>query len=102
MKGLPRDGGRSTMRRMRPKPKTIDEHLAALSVDRRDVLEKLRKTIFLATSKGCSYCPFSGGTLATLAADLPGYDETLRSSMSPVGKIVSRDVESGSSAPTSG
>lgn len=88
---------------MRAKPKTIDEYLKALPADRREALEKLRKTIkaivpdaeecisysipafrvdgrviagFLATSKGCSYYPFSGRTLATLAADLAGYDQT--------------------------
>jgi uncharacterized protein YdhG (YjbR/CyaY superfamily) len=85
------------------KPKTIDEYLAALPADRREALAKLRKTIhaivpdatecisysmpafrvdgrvvagFLATSKGCSYYPFSGSTLATLAADLTGYVQT--------------------------
>jgi uncharacterized protein YdhG (YjbR/CyaY superfamily) len=31
---------------------------------------------FLATSKGCSYFPFSGTTLATLAADVQTYDQT--------------------------
>jgi uncharacterized protein YdhG (YjbR/CyaY superfamily) len=88
---------------MRTKPKTIDSYLAALPTDRRQSLEKLRKTIkaivpdaeecisysmpafrvegrvvagFLATSEGCSYYPFSGRTLATLAADLAGYDQT--------------------------
>ncbi len=88
---------------MRAKPKTIDEYLAALPADRLEALEKLRKTIkaivpdaeecisysmpafrvdgrvvggFLATSTGCSYYPFSGSTLATLADGLAGYDKT--------------------------
>jgi len=85
------------------KPKTIDEYLASLPADRRESLQKLRETIlalvpraeecisysmpafrvdgrvvagFRATRKGCSYYPFSGRTLATLAADLAGYDQT--------------------------
>ena|SRR3989442_16028906 len=31
---------------------------------------------FAATTKGCSYFPFSGSTLATLADELEGYDMT--------------------------
>src|SRR4051812_35277748 len=31
---------------------------------------------FLATAKGCSYFPFSGSTLATLAKDVERYDQT--------------------------
>ena len=31
---------------------------------------------FLATSRGCSYYPFSGATLATLAADVAPYGRT--------------------------
>jgi uncharacterized protein YdhG (YjbR/CyaY superfamily) len=88
---------------MRGKPSTIDEYLAAVPADRRAALEKLRKTIkaivpdaeeciryampafrvddrvvagFLATSKGCSYYPFSGRTLTTLAADVEKYEQT--------------------------
>jgi uncharacterized protein YdhG (YjbR/CyaY superfamily) len=88
---------------MRGKPGTIDEYLATVSPDRRAALEQLRKTIhsivpdaeecisysmpafrhrgrvvagFLATSKGCSYFPFSGRTLSALAADLTAYDQT--------------------------
>ncbi len=72
---------------MGPKASTIDEYLAAITGDRRAALDALRKTIkwiipeaeecisyampafklngevvagFLATSKGCSYYPFSG------------------------------------------
>src|ERR1700738_3593023 len=88
---------------MPQKPKNIDAYLATVSPDRRAALEKLRKTIlsilpsaeecisysmpafrhagrvvagFLATSKGCSYFPFSGTTLATIAADVKTYDRT--------------------------
>ena len=86
-----------------PKPRTIDEYLAGISPDRRTTLEKLRRTIhaavpgveecisysmpafrfeghviagFLATQQGCSYFPFSGTTLATLAQELIGHDQT--------------------------
>ncbi len=89
--------------RMRQKPQSIDAYLATVSPERRAALEKLRKTIrailpdaeecisysmpafrhggqvvagFLATSKGCSYFPFSGKTLATLAAEVKTYDQT--------------------------
>jgi len=85
------------------KPTTIDEYLAAVKGERRAALEKLRKTIraivpkaeecisynlpafrldgrivagFAATAKGCSYFPFSGSTLRTLARDVKGYDQT--------------------------
>lgn len=85
------------------KPTTIDEYLATVSDDRRRALERLRKTIraivpeakecisyripafrlhgvvvagFLATAKGCSYFPFSGSTLGTLARQVRGYDQT--------------------------
>jgi uncharacterized protein YdhG (YjbR/CyaY superfamily) len=81
----------------------IDEYLADANPDRRAPLQKLRQTIhsivpeaeecisygmpafryqgriiagFQATSKGCSYYPFSGSTLKTLAADLDGYTKT--------------------------
>lgn len=85
------------------KPKDIDAYLAALSADRAAALEKLRATIhaalpgleecisynmpafrydgrviagFLATTKGCSYYPFSGRTLATLKRDVAKYGGT--------------------------
>jgi uncharacterized protein YdhG (YjbR/CyaY superfamily) len=85
------------------KPKSIDEYLATVSDDRRRALERLRKTIhsvipkaeecisynmpafrlngvavagFLATAKGCSYFPFSGATLKTLAPYVAGYEQT--------------------------
>jgi uncharacterized protein YdhG (YjbR/CyaY superfamily) len=82
---------------------TIDHYLATVSPDRRVALAHLRQTIralrpaaeecisyampafrydgqvvagFLATRRGCSYFPFSGTTLATLAAALTGYSRT--------------------------
>jgi uncharacterized protein YdhG (YjbR/CyaY superfamily) len=88
---------------MKAKATTIDEYLASVTGERRAALEKLRKTIrsiipkaeecisysmpafrldgrvvagFAATAKGCSYFPFSGSTLRTLAADLKGYGGT--------------------------
>jgi uncharacterized protein YdhG (YjbR/CyaY superfamily) len=81
----------------------IDEYLAGVSPSSRALLQKLRKTIgsivpevkecisysmpafryrgriiagFQATSKGCSYYPFSGTTLKTLAHDIEGYSKT--------------------------
>jgi uncharacterized protein YdhG (YjbR/CyaY superfamily) len=85
------------------KPTTIDEYLAGVTGERRAALDKLRKTIrtivpkaeecisyqipafrldgrvvagFAATKKGCSYFPFSGSTLRTLAGDLGRYEQT--------------------------
>jgi uncharacterized protein YdhG (YjbR/CyaY superfamily) len=81
----------------------IDDYLAGVDPKSRAQLQKLRKTIhaiapeveecvsyglpafrlggkvvagFKATSKGCSYYPFSGRTLKTLAADVAGYSQT--------------------------
>jgi uncharacterized protein YdhG (YjbR/CyaY superfamily) len=81
----------------------IDDYLAGIPGDRRIALDNLRKTIrsivpkaeecisynlpafrldgaivagFSATAKGCSYFPFSGSTLRTLAADVRGYEQT--------------------------
>jgi uncharacterized protein YdhG (YjbR/CyaY superfamily) len=81
----------------------IDEYLAGASPSSRALLQKLRKTIhaivreveecisygmpafrhrgkiiagFQATSKGCSYYPFSGRTLKTLADEIEGYSKT--------------------------
>jgi len=81
----------------------IDDYLAKVSPEKRIALDKLRKTIrsilpradecisyglpafrldgavvagFQATAKGCSYYPFSGTTLRTLADDLRAYDKT--------------------------
>src|SRR5271168_5365569 len=88
---------------MQSKPASIDEYLATLSGAKRTALEKLRRTIrsivpkaeecisyripafrldgkvvagFCARTKGCSYFPFSGRTLRTLAEDLEGYEMT--------------------------
>jgi uncharacterized protein YdhG (YjbR/CyaY superfamily) len=85
------------------KPTTIDEYLATVSGERLVALERLRKTFraivpdaeecisynlpavrldgvvvagFCATAKGCSYFPFSGSTLDTLASHLGGYERT--------------------------
>lgn len=84
-------------------PASIDAYLSTVSADRKVALEKLRRTIhsivpnleecisysmpafrldghvvagFLATTKGCSYFPFSGTTLATLASELSAYSQT--------------------------
>lgn len=81
----------------------IDKYLADVSPKSRSMLQKLRKAIhalvpeaeecisyrlpafrfegriiagFSATSTGCSYYPFSGTTLKTLAADIEGYSQT--------------------------
>jgi len=81
----------------------IDDYLAAVGPANRALLEELRRTIhavvpeaeecisyrmpafrldgriiagFSGTSKGCSYYPFSGTTLKTLADDVEGYDHT--------------------------
>ena len=81
----------------------IDEYLAEVSAPNRALLQRLRRTIhalvpdveecisyrlpafrlqgkiiagFSATSKGCSYYPFSGMTLRTLARDVASYSQT--------------------------
>jgi uncharacterized protein YdhG (YjbR/CyaY superfamily) len=88
---------------VRRKPSTIDEYLKTVPEDRRRTLEELRAKIrsivpdaeecisyripafrltgvviagFSATSKGCSYFPFSGSTLKSLERDLGRYDRT--------------------------
>jgi uncharacterized protein YdhG (YjbR/CyaY superfamily) len=85
------------------KPPTIDDYLKSVREDRRRALQDLRAKIrsivpdaeecisyripafrldgvvvagFCATAKGCSYFPFSGSTLKTLARDLSRYDQT--------------------------
>lgn len=85
------------------KPKGIDAYLATVRPEQRAALERLRRTIlaivpdaeecisyampafryegrviagFQATEKGCSYYPFSGDTLSTLADELEGYSQT--------------------------
>lgn len=82
---------------------TIDEYLRTVPEDRRRILQELRTRIrsivpdveecisyripafrlrgaviagFCATVKGCSYLPFSGTTLKTLAGDLGRYSQT--------------------------
>lgn len=86
---------------------TIDDYLKTVPEDRRRALRDLRAKIraavpdaeecisyripafrlngvvvagFCATSRGCSYFPFSGSTLKTLARELGHYDQT-RSSL---------------------
>jgi uncharacterized protein YdhG (YjbR/CyaY superfamily) len=81
----------------------IDAYLATVPEDRRAALQRLRRTLrsilpgaeeclsygipafrvdgevvagFLATAKGCSYFPFSGRTLGTLAGELAGHGGT--------------------------
>ena len=88
---------------MARKPTTIDEYLSTVSAEKRRTLENLRKAIrkivpkteectsygipafrlrgsvvagFCATAKGCSYFPFSGSTLKTLARHLGGHEMT--------------------------
>jgi len=89
---------------MKRKVSTIDAYFATLSDPaRRRALEDLRKKIrsvipdaeecisynlpafrlqsvfvagFSATTKGCSYFPFSGTTLTTLAKEVAKYDQT--------------------------
>jgi uncharacterized protein YdhG (YjbR/CyaY superfamily) len=84
-------------------PTTIDAYLAKVKGPQRVALDQLRKTIravvpqaeecisyripafrldgrivagFAATAKGCSYFPFSGSTLRTLADELGDYEQT--------------------------
>ena len=86
---------------MTTKPQTIDEYLAGLSADNRAALEKLRRAVhaaapgaeecisygmpafrlngkliagFKAAGNHCSFYPMSGDTVATLQADLAGYE----------------------------
>ena len=87
----------------RKPPASIDEYLRTVPEDRRRALEQLRTEIrtivpdvqecisyripafrlngsviagFSATAKGCSYYPFSGTTLKTLARHLARYSQT--------------------------
>ena len=88
---------------MARKPSPVDAYLATVPADRRAALQRLRRAIhaaspgaeeclsyrmpafrvdgqvvagFLATAKGCSYFPFSGRTLGTLAEEVAGYGGT--------------------------
>jgi uncharacterized protein YdhG (YjbR/CyaY superfamily) len=83
------------------KPQTVNEYLAGLSPEKRAALQKLRLAVraaapraeecisygmpayrldgkliagFKAATNHCSYHPMSGETVATLKADLAGYD----------------------------
>jgi uncharacterized protein YdhG (YjbR/CyaY superfamily) len=93
----------SGSRQMKARPVTIGAYLRAVKGPRRAALQKLRRTIreivpeaeecisysmpafrvggrvvagFAATAHGCSYYPFSGSTLRTLAGELGGYTRT--------------------------
>lgn len=88
---------------MKAAPKSTQDYLRTLADDRRLAFERLRAQIlgvlpdaepcisysmpafrvpggvvagFLATKRGCSYYPFSGRTLKTLAEILAGYSQT--------------------------
>jgi uncharacterized protein YdhG (YjbR/CyaY superfamily) len=82
------------------KPQTIDDYLEAVDPDKRDALEKLRKTIraaapeaeecisyaipafrqngmlvgFGASANHCSFFPFNSTTVAAYKEDLKGYE----------------------------
>jgi uncharacterized protein YdhG (YjbR/CyaY superfamily) len=83
------------------KPQTIDEYLAGLNAESRNALQKVRRAIraaapkaeecisygmpafrlngkliagFRAAASHCSFHPMSGATVATLRAELVGYD----------------------------
>jgi uncharacterized protein YdhG (YjbR/CyaY superfamily) len=85
---------------VKARPATIGAYLAGVKGPRRAALQKLRRTIreivpeaeecisysmpafrlggrivagFAATTEGCSYYPFSGSTLHTLAGEVGGY-----------------------------
>jgi uncharacterized protein YdhG (YjbR/CyaY superfamily) len=87
----------------KPKPASIDDYLEKLPEDRRRALQDVRAKIrvivpgaeecisyripafrvngvviagFCATAKGCSYFPFSGSTLRSVARDVSRYDQT--------------------------
>jgi uncharacterized protein YdhG (YjbR/CyaY superfamily) len=91
------------MRSVARRPATIDAYLSRVKGQRGVTLGALRRTIrsivpgveecisygmpafrldgrviagFAATARGCSYYPFSGATLATLAEELTGYEGT--------------------------
>jgi len=88
---------------MQSVPESIDDYLSGLSATKRAALGRLRRTIhaivpkaeecvsyripafrvdgkivagFCARTSGCSYFPFSGRTLQTLAKELGAYDRT--------------------------
>jgi uncharacterized protein YdhG (YjbR/CyaY superfamily) len=103
MAGKKRNAARPTKSRMSGKATTIDGYLAKLPDAKRAALAELRELLrtllpqaeecisyglpafrldgrvvagFAATSKGCSYYPFSGSTLASLASELSGLSQT--------------------------
>ena len=86
---------------MAKKPRTIDEYLAGQNAENRAALEKVRRAVHAAAPKAeecisygmpafrlnrkliagfrgaanhCSFHPMSGATVATLRAELVGYD----------------------------
>ena len=86
---------------MATKPKTIDDYLAGVAPEKRVALQKVRRAIhaaapgaeecisygmpafrlngkliagFKAAANHCAFYPMSGDTVATLEADLAGYD----------------------------
>ena len=86
---------------MTKKPRTIDEYLAGLTAESRVALQKVRRAVHAAAPKAeecisygmpafrlsgkliagfrgaanhCSFHPMSGATVATLKAELAGYD----------------------------
>lgn len=99
-------GARATRKaqpKTRAKIANVDQYLATVSGESRAALDALRKMLrgllpkaeecisyglpafrldgqvvagFAATAKGCSYYPFSGSTLATLADEVEGYSVT--------------------------
>src|ERR687892_2652148 len=95
-------GGSSTVEgRAATKPRTIDDYLAGLSAENRAALQRVRRAVhavapraeecisygmpafrlngkliagFKAAANHCSFHPMSGETVATLKADLAGYE----------------------------
>ena len=116
---------------MASKPRTIDEYLAGLSPENRAALQKVRRAVhaaapgaeecisygmpafrlkgklivgFKAAANHCSFHPMSGETVATLKADLAGYETsrgTIRFSARAslpatlVGKLVKARISEG-------
>jgi uncharacterized protein YdhG (YjbR/CyaY superfamily) len=103
----------NTERAMGPRPKTIDDYLAALSADKRSALEALRKTIRSAAPKAeecisyglaafrldgkplvaigaftnhCAFYPMSSSTLAAYQEELEGYETSKGTIRFPVDK----------------
>src|SRR6478609_11222669 len=93
----------TTKRNSMSRAASIDDYLAKVKGPKRAALDELRQLLrtllpqaeecisyglpafrvdgevvagFAATAKGCSYYPFSGSTLKTLASELSGYSQT--------------------------